>query len=334
MDRPLASGSSASGAADEMAKGLAEHVASAFAEAEGYAIGDPNLQAGAQVEVKGVPKTFAGTWTITHARHVFDEHEDGYRTRFWVSGRHDRTLLGLATMGASQGLPAKIPGVVCGVVTNNNDPDDAGRVKVALPWLSPQYESDWARVAQFGSGKKSGALFTPEVGDEVLVGFEFGDPRRPYVLGGLRNDNTDFDLGGSAVKPMGMAGTVVKRGFVSGSGNMLLFEDELVPPPAEGPPLNSAFSLVTADGTMGLAVDQTGGTVKLTCEPAAPASHSPTGSMEITVNAGGSITIKAGFGGSIKIDGGDSLELSALSSIKIGGPGATVEVQGKQIKLN
>ena len=333
VDHPLASGSAASGAADEMAKGVAEHIASAFAEAEGYAVGNPDLQAGAQVEVAGVPDTFAGTWTVTNARHVFDENEGGYHTRFWVSGRHDRSLLGLTSMGASQGLPARIPGLVCGLVTNNNDPDTSGKVKVALPWLSPQYESDWARVVQFGAGKTSGAYFTPEVGDEVLIGFEFGDPRRPYVLGGLFNDNTGFDLGGPAVKSTGLAGTVVKRGFVSGAGNTLLFEDELIPPPADGPPIKSAFSLLTADGNMGLQVDQTAGTLKLLCSPSPPAAQSPTGSVEITVNAGGSISIKADTGGSIKIDGGGTLELTAMQSVKISSQG-TVEVSGTQIKLN
>lgn len=334
VDRPLGAGSSASGAADEMAKGVAEHIASSYAEAEGYAVGNPDLQAGEQIEIDGVPDTFAGTWTITNARHIFDEDEGGYHTRFWVSGRHDRSLLGLTTMGASQGMPARIPGLVCGLVTNNNDPNGKGAVKVALPWLSPQYESDWARVVHFGAGKTSGAMFTPEVGDEVLIGFEFGDPRRPYVLGGLINDNTGFDLGGNPVKSTGLAGIVVKRGFVSGAGNTLLFEDELIPPPASGPPIKSAFSLLTADGTMGLAVDQTGGTVKVLCSPKPPASQSPTGTVEITVNAGGSITIKAGTGGSIKIDGGGSVEVTALQSVKIGSPSATVEITGKQIKLN
>ncbi|HEY2672859.1 MAG TPA: phage baseplate assembly protein V [Rugosimonospora sp.] len=333
VDRPLAAGTAASRAADEMANGLAEHVASAFAEAEGYAVGNPGLQAGAQVQVAGVPATFAGTWTVTNARHVFDENEGGYHTRFWVSGRHDRSLLGLASMGASQGQPARIPGLVCGVVTNNNDPNGKGAVKVALPWLSPQYESDWARVLQFGAGKNSGALFTPEVGDEVLIGFEFGDPRRPYILGGLVNANTGFDLGGAPVKSTGLAGTVVRRGFVSGSGNVLLFEDDLVPPPGAGPPLKSAFSLLTSNGGMGVVVDQTGGTVKLLCSPSPPASQSPTGTMEITVNAGGSISIKAGAGGSVKIDGGANLELTAMQSVKISSQG-TVEVQGTQIKLN
>jgi phage protein D len=333
VNRPLASGSSASRAAEEMANGVAEHIGSTFAEAEGFAVGHPDIQAGAQVTVEHVPAAFAGKWTVTNARHIFDESEGGYHTRFWVSGRQERSLLGLASMGATQGEPARIPGLVCGVVTNNNDPQSRGRVKVALPWLSPVYESDWARVAQFGAGKKSGALFTPEVGDEVLIGFEFGDPRRPYVLGGLLNANTEFELGGAAVEASGPTAQVVRRGFVSGAGNRLIFEDKLPPPLSPGPPMTSKFALETGDTKMGIAVDQKGGTVKITCEPSPPAGAA-TGTIEITCGSGGNITIKAGQGGTVTIDGGTSLELVAQNSIKIEAKAGPVDIKGKPIKLN
>ena len=79
-------------------------------------------------------------------------------------------------------------------MTNNNDPEHVGRVKLGFPWLAPYYESDWARVVQVGMGKEWGNLFLPEVGDEVLVGFEFGDARRPYVIGGLINGKTEHPL--------------------------------------------------------------------------------------------------------------------------------------------
>jgi uncharacterized protein involved in type VI secretion and phage assembly len=327
VDRPLATGSAVDKAAEELANGLAEHIGSSFAEAEGYALGNPDLQAGVRVEVAGVPTAFAGKWTITNARHIFDEGEGGYRTRFFVSGRQERSLLGLASIGGTQGEPTRIPGLVCGIVTNNNDPKSRGRVKVALPWLSPAYESDWARVAQFGAGKNSGAFFTPEVGDEVLIGFEFGDPRRPYVLGGLMNANTKFTLGGDAVKSEGMSASVVRRGFVSAAGNRLLFEDEMPPPMAPQIPKKSAFAFQNKDASMGIAVDELGGSIKITCEPT-----KATGAVEITCGPSGSITIKAGAGGSITIDGGQNLELKAQQSIKITAT-QSVEVSAQQIKL-
>ena len=89
----------------------------------------------------------------------------------------------------------KIYGVVIGIVTNNQDPDKLGRVKVRLPWLIDTTESYWARVATLMAGKGRGSFFLPEVDDEVLVAFEHGDVRFPYVLGALWNgvDTPPYD---------------------------------------------------------------------------------------------------------------------------------------------
>jgi uncharacterized protein involved in type VI secretion and phage assembly len=81
----------------------------------------------------------------------------------------------------------RIHGVVVGVVTNNKDKGGLGRVKVKFPWLSDLDESSWARIAAPMAGKQRGAYFLPEVHDEVLIAFEHGDVRFPYVLGALWN---------------------------------------------------------------------------------------------------------------------------------------------------
>lgn len=81
----------------------------------------------------------------------------------------------------------RISGVVVGVVTNNQDPAGLGRVKVKFPWLSDSEESFWARVAMPMAGKGRGFCFLPEVEDEVLIAFEHGDARFPYVVGALWN---------------------------------------------------------------------------------------------------------------------------------------------------
>jgi hypothetical protein len=247
------------------------------------------------------------------------------------------------------GIPedtAQINGLVCGVVTNNNDPDKLGRVKVTLPWLSPSFETDWARCAQFGLGIYTGAVFVPEVGDEVLVGFEFGDARRPYVLGGLGNSNTKVDLGGQAVKAQGMTGMVVKRGFLTPSGNRLVFDDELAPPPAgqTAPPIASGITLGTKDDKLALIINQTKGTIDLLCEPAPPASQQVAGTVTIKIGGPGSklaietgptgtIDIKTGAGGTLNIDGGAQLNVKAQATVKIESTGM-VEVKGNPIKLN
>lgn len=87
--------------------------------------------------------------------------------------------------GASRA--GRINGVVIGVVTNNQDEEGLGRVKVRFPWLSEADESHWARIAAPMAGKERGVYFLPEVDDEVLVAFEHGDVGFPYVLGALWN---------------------------------------------------------------------------------------------------------------------------------------------------
>jgi uncharacterized protein involved in type VI secretion and phage assembly len=89
--------------------------------------------------------------------------------------------------GEPDARTTRINGVVVGIVTNNEDPDDLGRVKVRFPWLSAEDESDWARIAAPMAGKDRGFFFLPEVDDEVLVAFDHGDMRFPYVLGALWN---------------------------------------------------------------------------------------------------------------------------------------------------
>lgn len=94
----------------------------------------------------------------------------------------------MITEGVQRELQAeKIFGIVIGLVSNNKDDDGLNRVKVTFPWLSEDEESHWARVVCFMAGDKRGALFLPEVGDEVLVAFEHGDINRPYVIGALWN---------------------------------------------------------------------------------------------------------------------------------------------------
>lgn len=89
-------------------------------------------------------------------------------------------------MGKESGLKDKrIEGIVLGVVTNNQDKEGLGRVKVKFPWLSDGDESRWARVATLMAGKEMGTLFLPDVGDEVVIGFDHGDINYPYVLGSL-----------------------------------------------------------------------------------------------------------------------------------------------------
>ena len=81
-------------------------------------------------------------------------------------------------------------GIFVGVVTHVVDPDGQGRVRVELPWARDEDGSPytgWCRLVTPMAGPSRGVWFVPDTGDEVAVMFEGGDPRRPYVMGGLWN---------------------------------------------------------------------------------------------------------------------------------------------------
>ena len=120
-----------------------------------------------------------------------------YKTRFTMNGRQPNTLRSLLGNGRNNGIdraPADMPGVVVGVVTNADDKDGLGRVKVEFPWLGKD-KGAWHRKqlgANFGADGGQGPrvhVYAGRVKDEVLVAFEHGDPNSPYILGGLWNTN-------------------------------------------------------------------------------------------------------------------------------------------------
>lgn len=82
----------------------------------------------------------------------------------------------------------ELGGVFNALVIDNVDPENSGRLKVRLPQLRVPGENGyeaWARVATLMAGAHRGSWFMPDLNDEVVVAFEEGDWRRPYVLGGL-----------------------------------------------------------------------------------------------------------------------------------------------------
>ncbi len=124
----------------------------------------------------------------------------------------------LAGFLASPDERGRLYGMTVGVVTNNQDPDKLGRVKVRFPWLSDEQESHWARVLTPMAGNGRGLYFLPEVDDEVLVAFEHGDVRFPYVLGALWN-------GKDAPPETNDDGENNKRTIRSRSGHMIRLDD-------------------------------------------------------------------------------------------------------------
>lgn len=178
-DRPAAT----TAEANEIAKSTLQRMADSFFEADGVARGNPALKAGTKVKVEGVGKDFGGEFTISSSTHTY-RGRSGYQTHFQISGRSARTLTELIRPPEKREWSG---GIVVGVVTNNNDPEQRGRVRVKYPSLSDKEESAWAPIATAASGNMRGLLMLPQPDEEVVIGFEHGDSRRPIVLGSTFN---------------------------------------------------------------------------------------------------------------------------------------------------
>lgn len=77
------------------------------------------------------------------------------------------------------------------IVTDNADPEKLGRVRVQFDWGVE--ETPWLRMLMPHTGKGRGFYFVPEVNDEVMVGFEMGNPDNPYVVGSVYNGKNKQD---------------------------------------------------------------------------------------------------------------------------------------------
>src|ERR1041385_7277628 len=175
------------------------------------------------------------------------------------------------------GLGGRWYGAFPALVTDIMDPDGQGRVKVSLPWSADtagaSYEN-WARLATFMGGKNRGSWFIPDVSDEVLVVFEGGDTRRPYVIGALWN--------GSDAPPESMdgSGNNYKKVLRSRNGVKVTLDDQ------DGQetfiaetPGGQKVTLKDGPGSVEI-VDSNGNSVKLEA-------------AGITVNASAKVTISA-----------------------------------------
>lgn len=349
---------------DQAAKALAERIAGSFAELEAVIRGNPEVRAGSAVALNAVGAPFEGRYTVTTSRHVFDAVR-GYETWITVSGQQERSLFGLT--GGSPGAGgggARCAGLVSGTVTDTQDPEGSGRVKVRFPWLSDEYASDWARTAQSG-GTGGGEAFIPEVGDEVLVGFEHGHLDRPYVLAGLYNGQDRPGGGGSsgsapgaagaagaagasggaggaggAVGPGGpgggdggelvdpTSGAVNRRAFASRSGNQLELLDA-----ANGP---QGVRLRTGDGKLTIDLDRKGTAIVIGSD----GSVTIEAKEQVSIRAADGVALDAGRG-ALEL-AGESVTLTSRNGVSVDGgngkvgiaAGGSVEVRGGEVTVD
>jgi uncharacterized protein involved in type VI secretion and phage assembly len=180
--------------------------------------------------------------------------------------------------------------LVAAVVDDLDDPEGLGRVRVRFPHLDQEL-SNWARLVSAGAGHDRGNFFRPERGDEVIVAFEHGDPRRPYVLGGVWSvpdppppdkKAVDNDL----------------RQIVTRSGHLVRFDD------GKGA---ERIEIIAAGGDQKVVLDPAGKRIEVTADQGDVVVEASSGNVEVTssknltISAGGNVEIKAT--GTLKLSG-------------------------------
>lgn len=197
----------------------------------------------------------------------------------------------------------KIYGVTVATVINNIDCIGGARVQLMLPWL-PGFQP-WARLSNQMAGMGRGSYFVPQIGEEVLVSFNHGDVREPYVLGSLWN---------TMDRPPALSPTdaVTKRKIRTPLGHELEFDD-----------LTQSVTLIS--NTMST----------LTLSPDKAEISTPTAS--VTVGKLGDVTIKASTKLTLEAP---IIEIKADALVKITAPGAQLkatgpcEIGGAPVKIN
>jgi phage baseplate assembly protein gpV len=189
-------------------------------------------------------------------------------------------------------------GVARAIVVANVDPRATGRISVRFPGRDEPDAAHWARLVAPMAGPNRGFYFRPEVGDEVLVAFEDGDRRRPYVVGGLWSGEhpppASTDAGALSV-------------LRTRSGHTLSFDD--------GP--GGLVTLSLRDGKR-VSIDDDGITVQ---DPAGNGMTIRTGAGGVSIHANGTLELKAGR---ISLDASGTVDVKAAGRLTL--RGALVEI--------
>ncbi len=297
--------------ANTRAAALLNEISGAFIQAEGRAFRCPEIRAGERIEIKGAGKRLSGTYLVTRARHTYNPQ--GLETIFQAQGIRSG-LLRDALRPKSEAPPWG--GVVTAVVTNTDDPQKWGRVKLKFPWMSDDAESDWARLAAPGAGAEAGLCLVPDVGEEVVVAFEHGNFSAPVVLGGLWNGQQKPPPP-AAQAPRGE--TPKAQAWRSRRGHYLLLLDTR----------ENKVSLGTAGGHT-LTLDDANGKIEIVSKGGLKVVLDDNAS-KITLESGGDVEVQAR--GNLKVQANASISLEASANLDLKANGV-VTVKGSLIKLN
>ncbi len=276
--------------AQALADGIGKRAAATEVNVRGVALGDPKIMAGSIIHIENVGTKLSGKYRIASVEHVYTA-AGGYVTRFTSGGQESTGLVDLLSSPAEP-LPWNSHALVIGVVTNLDDPERPARVKVNLPTFHDEYESAWARLVLPGAGKERGLQIYPEIDDEVLVGFENGDPQRPVILGGMWSKKSPPPLAKDAIVKQGV---IASRTWKSRAGHSITIND------------------ADADSGNSIVVALKGGKTVLTLAADKVTLETPS---DITITTDGAASLKANRDVTIE---GQNVNIKATSAVKLNG---------------
>lgn len=191
-----------------------------------------------QKEVKGAESPIHGEYLVTGVTHQLSG--TGEYTNTFEAIPSDNVYIPFTTT-------RPVAETQTATVKDNTDPANMGRVRVAMLWQEEKGEmTDWLRVLapDAGSsekvGKNRGFVFVPEVGDQVLVGFRYNNPNRPFVMGSVLHGKI---AGGSG------AGNSTKS-MATRSGSKVTLDDDKGSVTVSDPSGNTV--VLNGDGTLNI----------------------------------------------------------------------------------
>ena len=143
---------------------------------------NPAVRIGGRVELSDINGKAMETYRIIDIKHIHDPSE--YYNEFIAIP----DLFNAAPYIDTEAFP-KCEAQSARVM-DNNDPMGMGRVRVQFPWQEEKNQiTPWIRTTTIYAGAGRGDYKIPEIGDEILVGFESGNAEKPFMLGAMYNGN-------------------------------------------------------------------------------------------------------------------------------------------------
>jgi len=151
---------------------------------------NPGLMVGGRIRAKAVNKVggqnvegLIGNFRITAVTHHLNANKD-------YSNSFEAIPMTVTAPPMNRHVSKPEAESLAAVVKKNDDEKGLGRIRVQFNWQTGDEMTPWIRQITGHASGDRGMYFVPEVGDEVYVDFEQGNPDRPYVIGTKYHGNT------------------------------------------------------------------------------------------------------------------------------------------------